>query len=380
MRLIQSAPVWLPQTQTWMFEQLRALPSDFECHVACERSENLDQFPMDHIHCHADLPAWRQFCDRRLRALGLRPYLSHLSTLAGRADAQILHSHFGHTGWADRQVARRYGLRHVVTFYGYDVAYLPQQDARWRDRYRELFAGVDRVLCEGSQMAATLEGLGCPPERLRVHHIGIDAQRFAFRARSRKRDGPLRVLIAATFTEKKGIPDALEALARIDGSAPLEVTLIGDSSGGRNDAEKLRILDTIERLGFSQKVRWLGYQPHSVFLREAYDHHIYLSPSITARDGDCEGGAPIGLIEMAATGLPIVSTRHCDIPEVVEHGVGGLLADEGDVDGLVAHLRELMLNPEHGAELARGARARIEARYELRRQSAQLAELYRSLL
>ena len=385
-RIIQSAPVWLPQTQTWMFEQLRALPSEFECHVCCERIENLDQFPMDHVHCHADLPAWRRLYDKRLRALGLRPHLSHLASLAERGEAQILHSHFGQTGWADRKIARRLGLRHVVTFYGYDLSYLPQQDARWRDRYRELFSGVDLVLCEGSHMAATLEGLGCPSDRLRVHHIGIDTQRFVFRPRVRERRDPLRVLIAATFTEKKGISLALEALARIDGgegidgSVPLEVTLIGDSSGGRNDAEKVRILDTVERLGFARKVRWLGYQPHSVFLQEAYDHHVYLSPSITARDGDCEGGAPVGLIEMAATGLPVVSTRHCDIPEVIEDGVGGLLADEGDVAGLVAHLRELMANPRHGVELARAARARIEIHYELRRQSAALAEIYRSLL
>jgi colanic acid/amylovoran biosynthesis glycosyltransferase len=380
-RLIQSAPSWLPQTQTWMFEQLRALPREFESHVVCEVTENLDQFSMAHIHSHASLPIWRQLWDKRLRAARLRPYLSHLPDLAGRLQAPILHSHFGDTGWADRNVARRLGMRHIVTFYGYDLSYLPRIDVRWRDRYAELFSDVDLVLCEGSHMAASLEALGCPRDRLRVQHIGIDNQRFAFRPRRREQHEPLRVLIAASFTEKKGIPLALEALARIDGSVPLEVTLIGDSSGGRrNDAEKARILRAIDTLGFSQKIRWLGYQPHAALLREAYDHHVFLAPSLVASDGDCEGGAPVGLIEMAATGMPVVSTRHCDIPEVIEDGVGGLLADEGDVDELVAHLRELASCGDRWLELATAARTRIEQHYDLRRQSARLAEVYRSLL
>ena len=380
-QLIQSTPSWLPQTQTWMFEQLRALPSEFESHVVCEVTENLDQFRVPHIHSHTELPIGRQLWDKRLRALRLRPYLSHLPSLARRLHAPILHSHFGDTGWADRNVARRLGMRHIVTFYGYDLSYLPRTDARWRDRYADLFASVDLVLCEGGHMAASLEELGCPASRLRVQHIGIDSQRFAFRPRRREPHEALRVLIAASFTEKKGIPLALQALARIDGRVELEVTLIGDSSGGRrNDAEKARILRAVETLGFSQKIRWLGYQPHAVLLREAYDHHIFLAPSRLAADGDCEGGAPVGLIEMAATGMPVVSTRHCDIPEVIEDGVGGLLADEGDVDGLVAHLRELISHPDRWAQLAMAARSRIEQHYDLRRQSARLAEIYRSVL
>ncbi len=73
----------------------------------------------------------------------------------------------------------------------------------------------------------------------------------------------------------------------------------------------------------------MGYQPHSTLFAEAYRHHIFLSPSVTASTGDTEGGAPVSLIEMAATGMLIVSTTHCDIPEVIKHGVTGLLAPNG---------------------------------------------------
>jgi len=74
----------------------------------------------------------------------------------------------------------------------------------------------------------------------------------------------------------------------------------------------------------------LGFQPHAILFEEAYKNHIFLSPSVTALDGDTEGGAPVTIIEMAATGMPIISTKHCDIPEVIKDGVTGFLANERD--------------------------------------------------
>ena len=75
--------------------------------------------------------------------------------------------------------------------------------------------------------------------------------------------------------------------------------------------------------------------------------------------------AAYSLIEMAATGIPIVSTRHADIPEVIEHGVGGLLAKERDVDGLVDHLRWLMDHPDAWFVLTRAARMRVERDFDV---------------
>ena len=68
---------------------------------------------------------------------------------------------------------------------------------------------------------------------------------------------------------------------------------------------------------------------------------------------------------MAATGMPVVSTRHADIPEVLPEGAG-LLADERDSEGLAAHLRHLIEHPESWAPLTRAARDHLEAEYDVR--------------
>jgi colanic acid/amylovoran biosynthesis glycosyltransferase len=297
--------------------------------------------------------------------------------VARRHGASVVHSHFGYTGYDSARAVRRLGLKHVVTFYGVDMSALPAADPRWLDRYRFMFSQVDQVLCEGPCMAAGVARLGCPEEKLRVHHLGIRLEELPFEPRQWRRGEPLRVLIAASFREKKGIPYALEALARIQAEVELEITIIGDAGDGlKSHEEKSRILAVVAKSGLAPRVRFMGYQPWRVLRDEAYRHHIFISPSVTAQDGDTEGGAPVALIEMAATGMPVVSSRHADIPEVIEQGVGGLLAAERDVDGLADCLRRLVTAPQEWSVFARAARGRIEQHFNAVRQGDALAEIY----
>ena len=58
-----------------------------------------------------------------------------------------------------------------------------------------------------------------------------------------------------------------------------------------------------------------------------------------AKNGDTEAGAPVAILEAHATGLPVISSYHADIPDVVVDGKSALLAPERDVGTLAKHLR-----------------------------------------
>ena len=137
---------------------------------------------------------------------------------------------------------------------------------------------------------------------------------------------------------------------------------------------------TIETFKLQSRVRLLGYQPYSVFFEEAYRHHLFLSPSVSAGDGDTEGGAPLGLIEMAATGMPVLSTTHCDIPSVVHHGVTGYLAAERDVEGLIAGLQWWTAGTQRWPSILEAGRRHIEHDYDAQKQGERLAQIYEKLL
>ncbi len=377
--VIHSVRCWLPQTETWLYNQVLSLPEEVQNHIVCENTENLDQFTLPNIHALRDHSRIRYAWGSTLRRLWVRRHIGFLLRTARKVRARLLHSHFGNIGWANLPVARKAGLRHVVTFYGRDVSCLPVINWRYRSRYRKLFAQVDRVLCEGPHMAGRIVELGCPESKVRVHRLGIRVDHIAFKPRHWRPGTPLRILIMSSFTEKKGIPYALEALALLQRELPLEITLIGDA-GGVLMKEKKIILETVARTGLSSRIRMLGFLPHEATFEEAYRHHIFLSPSVTAADGDTEGGAPVSIIEMAATGMIVVSTAHCDIPQVIEDGVSGLLASERDPEGLARHLRWLAAHPDAWEGMTAHARAHIEAKFDARTQGQRLWELYQELL
>lgn len=369
------AGTWLPRTQTWLYEQIKRLPAHVRSHVFCEATENLDQFPFPDLHTPGRGRGQR--LDRLLRRLRLRRHFGFVADGLRAVGARLLHSHFGWVGWQNCRLTPRLGLRHAVTFYGLDVNYLPRQG--WGPKYRELFDRVDLVLCEGPHMGRCIAQLGCEPRKIRVHHLGVAVGDIAYRPRTWS-GGPLRFLIAGSFREKKGIPIAIAALARIKADVDLEITVIGDAASEHEQPEKQRILDAIAAGGLADRTRLLGFQPHARLFEEAYRHHVFVAASVTASSGDTEGGAPVTLIEMAASGMPIASTRHCDIPGVVLDGVTGLLADERDVDGLAAVLRRLAEHPAAWAPMVAAGRAHVEREFDSGRQGERLAAVYAELV
>jgi len=90
-------------------------------------------------------------------------------------------------------------------------------------------------------------------------------------------------------------------------------------------------------------------------LEDAF-HVVYLS-LVTSRQ---EGG-PKAVLESMATGVPLVTTRVGQAPELVEDGHNGLLADVDDVEGLAAAVLRVHGDPELAASLRSAGRATAEA-------------------
>lgn len=382
-KIIHNVPTWLPQTQTWLFNQaLHLSKTDFESHIVCESTENLDQFPIPNIHNLEETFWLYRYWNLFLRRFHFRNHLGFLTKVANATNAQIIHSHFGNIGWASLGAITKSRTKHVVTFYGLDVNMLPTQDHRWFSRYKRLFQQADLFLCEGSHMASCLIKLGCPPSKVKVHHLGIEVNNIKYKPRKWKHGDTLNVLIAASFREKKGIPYALEALGYIKNEINLNITIIGDANNTPSSQKELENINhIIEKYELKTKIKFLGFQPYSVLMSEAYNNHIFLSPSVTAENGDTEGGAPVTLIEMMATGMPIVSTQHCDIPEVVNYNnKDNLLAKERDSLDVANKIRWLLDNPQSWKELCDVGRKHVEVNYNAVTQGVRLGDLYKSTI
>lgn len=372
--------VWLNLTENWIYRQIKFLPPSIIPHVICEKVINEGQFPVPHLHVLAQ-NKWAYFWERVWRKLGLRYYSPYMIWQLKQHKAHILHSHFGDRAWLNLSAAKTSGVKHVVTFYGYDVT-LPAKEPIWQERYATLFKEVDLILCEGSYMREALIKQGCPADKVKVQHLAVESDQIAYQPRTWQPGEPLKVLLAASFTEKKGLPYALEALGRLKNEINLQITVIGDARPTHQamQAEKQKILQTIAHYQLEPYIRLLGYQPYDVLFQEAYNHHLFISPSVTAQNGDTEGGAPVSLLDMSATGMPIISSFHCDIPEIVLHEKTGLLAPERDVETLVKHIRWFAQNPHTWEKIGQTGRYHVETEYHTLTQGQKLAQHYLSLV
>lgn len=289
-------------------------------------------------------------------ALTLAPLGRALCTLPrGEFDAVL--SFFGPNGtYAEelRAIGALSGRTYTI-FLGYDLS------ARLRKRgaegYRRLFEHGDHMLPICGYFRDKLLELGCPASKIDVHHLGVDTQQFVFKPRRLAPGEPIRLLSVARMVDKKGLEYALRAIAQLVSTHPaLEYHIVGDGP------LRAQLETLIAELGIGSHVQlhgWMSQEELRVFQER---QHVFVAPSVTAANGD-EEGTPVVLMEALAVGMPVVSTRHSGIPEVVEHGQSGLLVGERDADALAAALGELASHPERWAAMGARGRAHIEAEF-----------------
>ena len=283
-----------------------------------------------------------------------------------REKAVLLHVFFGNVAVHLLPLLRRCPIPVVVSFHGSDVAGSMASEGYSAAR-EELFTLATVVPCRSEQLATTVAKLGCPESKTRLMRTVLPD--IPFMQREPPVDGAWKIVQAARLVRKKGLSTAVQAFAGFVRSYPRASFAI---AGEGPMAEELRELAA--DLGIGKQVQFLGFQSQEA-LQTLFRHaHIYLQPSESA-DGDVEG-VPNALLEAMSGGLPVVSTRHGGIPEIIEHGRSGLLCAEKDVECLISALLQLANDPLLYQSLARQGSNYVRERFSKGRQIAAIEEIY----
>jgi glycosyltransferase involved in cell wall biosynthesis len=124
-------------------------------------------------------------------------------------------------------------------------------------------------------------------------------------------------------------------------------------------------------LGIEKSVTFLGAQPHQVVMSEMQLGRCFVQHSVVASDGDSEG-TPVAILEAGASGLPVISTHHAGIPDVVVQGETGLLVEEYDVDAMASEMLRIAVDPELAGCLGRMARKHVQENFSMERRIGRL--------
>jgi glycosyltransferase involved in cell wall biosynthesis len=352
----------LPRSETFILAQMQAM-----------RKFSARLIGLEEVPSGLSLPSKPLLlCRARGGAAALRAKIYRKSGIAPLFHARarrerpaLLHAHFASGGLTAIPLAKSLGVPLLVTLHGSDVT------VKWASArsMRRLGREATLFLCVSHFIRDRAIAAGLPEEKLRVHYIGVDLQQFQAPAAAVAGAG---VLFVGRLVEKKGCVYLLRAMASVQQTYPdCLLTIIGDGP--------LRgyLEGHAKELGVS--CRFLGAQPPAIVREHLQGTRIFCAPSVTAENGDSEG---LGIVfaEAQAMGIPVVSSLHGGIPEVVSNGRTGLLVRERDHPALAAAIASLLGNASLWEQFRHNARAHIEHSFDLAKQTAELETIYQDVI
>ena len=285
----------------------------------------------------------------------------------------IIHCHFGPNGILGATL-KEIGVfegKLVTVFHGYDISsYLRKHG---HAVYNSLFMKGDMFLPISERWKNRLIELGCSEQKIVVHRMGIDTGKFCYLPRKPVKDGKVRLLTVARLIEKKGVQYAVQAVADVlKRYSNIEYNIVGDGPA-KNTLEGL-----IEELNVGNNVKLLGWRHQEEIIELMKHTDVFIAPSVVGGDGD-EEGIPVVLMEALAQGMPVLSTQHSGIPELVQDGESGFLVPERNVEALADKLEFLIKHPEIWSEMGLKGRKHVERYFDIDKLNNRLVELYQLL-
>jgi glycosyltransferase involved in cell wall biosynthesis len=217
---------------------------------------------------------------------------------------------------------------------------------------------------------------GVPPEKVHVVYAGVDLSRFD---PSRVDGGKVRrewgvasgekLVVQVGARDWKGWRDLVAATALVARALPEVRTAI---VACKDEAEKERVLAFARQRGVGSRVLAIGFRTDMPDVLAAADVVLDLS---------YEGLGITGTVrEAMALGKPVIASAAGGNPELVEHGVSGLLVLPRDPGATAAALERLLSDPDLSDRLGRAARERVTRGFSTEVRLDRIETLYRELL
>lgn len=250
---------------------------------------------------------------------------------------------------------KKVGLPLVVHFHGYDASI--KEVIEKHENYKEVFEYASKVIAVSKKMKQMLLDIGCPKEKLIYNVYGPQPEFLKVEPTFTKK----QFIAIGRFTDKKAPYYSILAFKKaVENHPDTKLIMAGDG----------QLLNTCKNL-----VKYLDIQANVKFpgiiapekYRELLSESLgFVQHSITAESGDMEG-TPLAVLEASAAGLPVVSTLHAGIPDVIIDGKTGLLCEEHDVNKMAENMIALLDNPNLARKLGRAGKENIKENYSLER-------------
>jgi glycosyltransferase involved in cell wall biosynthesis len=198
--------------------------------------------------------------------------------------------------------------------------------------------------------------------KMQVCRLGVDPEQFLFNPRGG--DEVVQLLCVGRLTPAKCQVLLVQACARLrDAGLPFHLKMVGAGP------DRERIEREVMQHKLQSHITMTGALNQQEVKQAFAQADVFVLPSLAE-------GIPVVLMEAMCSGVPCVSTPVNGIPELIVHGVTGLLATPGDVDSLSTQLERLLRNPELRHTLAKAARQKVTTNFHLENNVRHLGRLF----
>lgn len=302
---------------------------------------------------------WHRYFVNLIKEIRVRNFLR-------KNDIDVVLAEYGMTAIGAAAVCKKLNIPLVVHFHGYD-AYLTELLNQHRCAYRRIFDCASAIIAVSKHMRQQLITLGAPAEKIFYNPYGVDIDKF--KQASVLTSSPVIVSVGR-FVEKKAPYLTILAFEKVLKKIP-EARLVMVGTGPLHDiCTKL-----VEALHIGYAVELTGALAHDEVAALMQQARVFVQHSVLPASGDSEG-TPVAILEAGAAGLPVISTRHAGISDVVLHGETGFLVDEGDINGMSDYLQKILRDPQLAMEIGQNAREYISKTFSMDRSIGELKNIF----
>jgi len=314
--------------------------------------------------------------DMRLHSLKRKMGLSklsfkeaHLTKILKKEKVDIVFSEYLITGAETVEVCKKLNIPLIAIALGYEIS-MYHIIERYKTKYMNLFQYAKNILVVSQHMCENIEKLDCPKEKIIYSPAGPASDFFEISPNFSNN----QVLAIGRFVDKKAPHLSILAFEKVLQQIP-EAKLVMAGDGPLLNACK----DIVRVLELEDKVKFVGridIEQHKLFLKESI---AFIQHSKVAENGDSEG-TPVAILEASAAGLPIVSTIHAGIPDVVKNNETGYLVPENDVNLMAEKMIFLLKNLDKAKELGEKGRVYVFDNFSLKSHLKVIANILKQAI
>lgn len=270
-----------------------------------------------------------------------------------------VHNHIGDVGGTVTMLASKLvGIGYSITFHGWPVFF----DAEYsRIKEKVLGAAFTRSISYFCRSQLMMFSEREDSARFKIVHCGLSIDRYSFRL---PRERIEKVFCSGRLAPEKGFFVLIRALSLLfDKGHKLELRLAG------NGPSKEPLQTLVAELGLTNQVKFLGFLSEDEIITELQSSDLFVLPSFAE-------GVPVSVMEAMATGVPVIATNVGGTSELVENGKTGLLVRPSDSVALAEAILRMMDDYEFRKQAAELGRQKVEAEFDVDRESERLKNYF----